>query len=1455
MSGNNQITNIISRILPNDLKIKEEHDLSGGLQSPLNSNGTTIKVSATKQAKNDVFGLECTPTKANGQCVGLAYNYTSADNYCVIYLKFTLGNYSVRIDRIDGGTRSNIYHTASKKKTEVERTQLIVRETMEGVLHYLGDTLLYLDSQKKLNLNAAVGYYYNNKGSSQLHNLMACTSAYGATSASIPSPSPVSNGYTSANNIPQLDRANDLIQPFLKIQPPASKKEIFFQEVYAVHLDEFYEYIFDNPHFNGLNDYFKILASEHLQSALEDDLSKQSSSGSDSHPLSAIYRGYSRKTAPVEKRTLSVKLDIRPRLWYRMYQITQHREQEIQIRLNSYKKKYQSFFKEEDNGELTLVLEGGDAGASATSTLQDKEDAFQDIAAEYSALRAQLYAIRDQKGAILNEIRINGYDLVEKTTNVELNKLGYDFEIVKEVLTPKEFEPYDASNIKASDLDGSIVASYDQKSLRLYPELLKLHYESLGISLPDTLPDTLPDPPLDPILHSPIPASVVVTNNPDKSDDKWNTLAQNIKNKLTLSHALNSTKQRNIEREIEQLRSFHSCSELTGKLETLNANIVSLDNDINDYKNTVEVKINDVSLDQECPAINIDDTKKIKLHDSVPFNFTSIYDTALDGITDNSLIHKILQRIDNHIKLWVSDRETLKEILQEQKAIVNAQKIENKLLTIFAGTNFHKIKLDSSDRSISFQNSREYLRDTYGITDFGWANLDKFEEFIHVLGPIVAPDKNSTALHTKLKQLTLKLHPKWRDNFRYVARKNYCYRSQHTEASWDYYKEYSVLDFFDDVVTFCDTAIQYLQNKQRTYLGGMHKKKLELDLALKDRKELIINGLKNQRMQFVEKWNNPDNFEAGDTIKMVVFPDTDPLADLVTNVRSGLLLGECARECEVKVDLFDFRNGAYRNEQGEEMQAYLYRLAFEDRANDKVIRVAFFPEINPDGKANPYMVNAVINPRPAPKKVALPRIRFVETYATGIRWKGYCLGELAHTETLFPGESKEITVERSTKISKEEVEKHSTKESNASKKSTTMEEKVQNELSDKLTKDTSISTTEEETQKESESQESSTDESSSSKKDSSHKVDVKAKAEANFLFGSASLEASYGYSSSRSDSRSRSQKDSSAKARERSQTSNVQNANKEGRESVTKNLTNTLNTAAAETSSENSVEVSVNRSYNMEDTSSSTETVTIENPNIGRTINYNFFNVQNIYSTVTRLIDVKVVIDTGAEVIYNSHTNEVRVFELEEIGKILKVLESNSDHGAMIAAVAMRQVLKNYLASVGGNGSLAFEEGETISSNLLTDLKMESKVDAAKIFDGSWLTSVKSTLEKVKGVPFRFQQIELHTPQQYTVNTGSFYLDSEVGQRPATEAYLEGRRAVEMDMQRAQLHHLQEQTRARIFHPEIPEGVQSLSMNGREAPSLLPQPTQEPETTDSTLTVPAPTPTPTGGDTGSGSTE
>ena len=328
-------------------------------------------------------------------------------------------------------------------------------------------------------------------------------------------------------------------------------------------------------------------------------------------------------------------------------------------------------------------------------------------------------------------------------------------------------------------------------------------------------------------------------------------------------------------------------------------------------------------------------------------------------------------------------------------------------------------------------------------------------------------------------------------------------------------------------------------------------------------------------------------------------------------------------------------------------------------------------------------------------------------------------------------------------------------------------------------------------------------------------------------------------------------------AMEASNNYKANNSNKSAREQNKKQVQNLSRKTASDVSKENKVSFTATSDYERTESTNEKETIRLNNPNVGRTVNYNFFQLQNIYKTETRLIDVKILVDPGIELIAGSGISDKKIYDIEEFNKIYfhmyktpaadndKLSVDDEDRNAYIATIVARQVIKNYFnleqdvlqikgrkKAFGlkhldeGNGALEWIEmfqyikkfkkpqiqGIVKVGDDQTNLKdnttdLEEKIiilkDLVDIQSSPDLDTLKSDLNTLKSMEFRFsnKRIPVTAEETHAVNTGSFHMDAQVGLQSATESYLEQHRKLEIERLQAEVEHLKAQTKAGVFYP------------------------------------------------------
>lgn len=569
--------------------------------------------------------------------------------------------------------------------------------------------------------------------------------------------------------------------------------------------------------------------------------------------------------------------------------------------------------------------------------------------------------------------------------------------------------------------------------------------------------------------------------------------------------------------------------------------------------------------------------------------------------------------------------------------------------------------------------------------------------------------------------------------------------------------------------------------------------------------DLQTNGLARERAKFIEKWNDPATNKTAPTLSHVHHPDDDPLAEFLASTSGH----NAEHPNPVETYFFTPTPDGFYNQNGLSLQEFMNNRSASAIDADVI---CVFPVFDSMGRLSNEMIKSVRNPqKPSLNNTpSLPTIQFVESYRMEVGWLGYGLGELSHSFNLFPGEAKELVVEKSTKLSTKLSQTSTSEESVSTHVTSSFEDNLKNEFSvgEKAAQDISTAS------KNDASKSGSTEDASSSESSSSSAASIQANVSGGIFGFNASV--SGGSNSNSSSRNTTSSKRNSAFAA--SQSAEEKRASNQSKDVLAKNVSNVVRKVASDTSQNNKLSFTAVSSREYEESATNRETIKLQNPNVGKTVNYNFFQLQNQFGITVKLVDVQIVIDSGVEMVKGTDINDVRVHSLEEFGKIF-ANSDGSDRAAALAAIVTRQVMKhygNFLPGVtSGSGTIGIREGFTIDKNSIEVLNFsseekstENSTDTAK----TRIDRIKTALSYLKSVPFQFYEKTLSEETTVSVNCAAYHVEAQLGFLPATEAYLENRREIETDKQRALVEHVKAQTKAGVFFQELPEGVTSLNL-------------------------------------------
>lgn len=593
--------------------------------------------------------------------------------------------------------------------------------------------------------------------------------------------------------------------------------------------------------------------------------------------------------------------------------------------------------------------------------------------------------------------------------------------------------------------------------------------------------------------------------------------------------------------------------------------------------------------------------------------------------------------------------------------------------------------------------------------------------------------------------------------------------------------------FFKAAAQICDHFIAKAQVKLESARQRVREIENKISAFRNGHADLMKNGLSRERRKFIEKWNDPaTNLTAAVSTK-VHYPDEDPLAEFLASISGNN--EENAKAIETY--FFSPTPDGFYNQNGLSLQEFM-----KNRNSGKPMQdvICVFPVFDSPGHISTEMVKAVKNPVSSTKIPSLPTIKFVESYRVEVGWLGYGLGELSHSFNLFPGETKELVIEKTTKLFTKVSETKSSEEDTSTHLTSSFEDNLQNEFSvgEKSAEESSFMN------KNDSAQSASIEETSS--------LDFSASMSASGGIGIVSGKAEMGMKAGSSSKRN--------SAFSASQSAEQKRASNQSKDILSKNVSNAVRKVASETSQNNKLSFSAVSSHEYEESTSNREIIKLQNPNVGKTVNYNFFQVQNLFGVTTRLVDVQIVIDSGVEMAKGTGVNEVRVYDLEEFGKIF-ANSDGSERSAALSSIVARQVFKHYgdffPGITSGNGSVTARDGVNMEKEMFEILNFSNEDNDSIIRDK--IERIKTALHYLKKIPFIFREKMLSEEATVAVNCAAYHVESQLGFLPATETYLEDRREIETDKQRALVEQLREQTKAGIFFQELPAGVSSLTMD------------------------------------------
>lgn len=571
-------------------------------------------------------------------------------------------------------------------------------------------------------------------------------------------------------------------------------------------------------------------------------------------------------------------------------------------------------------------------------------------------------------------------------------------------------------------------------------------------------------------------------------------------------------------------------------------------------------------------------------------------------------------------------------------------------------------------------------------------------------------------------------------------------------------------------------------------------KKQEMDL----KKQQALDKFYKSRLKFLEYWNNPKLVKPTEVKKIDIDENYDPVAGFQQRLKK--LKQEQKKPLEQHV--FSFKTGGFYDQSGLSLKNFM-------KLPDLDNKIIFLPYLDKSGRPSSEIEQVVINPRRPGRwyEPKLPSAKFVETNQLQVGWDRYVTAALCTSFNLFPGEKKEFTIERQTKLSRTVNQSMRRGEESQKRLTSSFEDNLHNEFSaasnTNQTNEASQTSSRSEADTTRSSTQASNEQSSTSSKTDTFKWDVSASAS----YMGCSLSASAGGSNSSSSSLSSGSKSAQSHGKESAFSIASQeqghSISKNSRDTALKNVQNTVSKVASDTSNSNKLELSTTETQQSDESSSNKEVIRVENSNHGCCINYNFFQIQNVYKSKIQSKDVKIVIDTGIDLVSGVDIHDLQVLDLEEFNKMYLPNANQTDFEVLLFALIARNVLKHYTrfleAEDINDGILKLNTpnlSETNERNKIKDIYRglqvlsifsKNNTNSQDESKNQNIESARAQLDLLRHYDFIFNQRNLIGESEYVVNAPASHVDAQLGLCSAIEPYFEERRLTELETLRQSL--------------------------------------------------------------------
>lgn len=489
-------------------------------------------------------------------------------------------------------------------------------------------------------------------------------------------------------------------------------------------------------------------------------------------------------------------------------------------------------------------------------------------------------------------------------------------------------------------------------------------------------------------------------------------------------------------------------------------------------------------------------------------------------------------------------------------------------------------------------------------------------------------------------------------------------------------------------------------------------------------------------------------------------------------------------ETERKTDIrhYTVQDGQYLDQYGVSLELYLERLNTHPDYESDIILLLPLDEARENGRTlfirNPSYSGRIVSP---------PKCFFREEYKMDLSWLGVAPGQYSHSINLLPGETRNIKVTtkrmRSSESSVSSLQKHQEKSGRESdsqvKNISDFEGKLHNEL---------------------ENRKNNIDELSSYYNSGSKN---KTEFNAGFKIPGFGLGLDIGASSETTSSR------------------NGDSMHKKTLDTVKKNVKNLISKTSTEVSETNKVlfseetqsETTQSRQDKETQSYEQVETIRVHNPNMGRTINYHFFQLQNLYGTVIHAEGATLHFDTGVEIIAGTGITGRYSYTLPSFNRLFNNLDAfkQSDRQKimnLLSAFILRRYLRigeeelngmpRIAKPLGGRAAMSNAQLKTLRTSLSYAPDLWRDIDLEKV-------------EDIMNMPFVQNPVKIAEQEVFSVNSGHFFVDSQVGAAEAVEDYLVERREIETETRRAQVAEIRARTGKGVFYPALPGTITHLN--------------------------------------------